>query len=694
MSAYGAHISVDATLEALIPVACKPLALGQRLAPVVAAGKALTGKLKLTGPASGSFSGLSLALHTYAARADSGAWQVVTLAEPTKVPLELKTDATYQFDASGKVELPFSVDAAVIPLIDTLSFDGALCVHHELELVLVLPGRAEPLRVVQPLALQVPTDWGSAPVPAPADKPWLTVGDFAGTAKLELNGAANCAWPLGRTIDGELTIKGTTPLLRAKLLLVAGVNGSDEARIVCEKVVWEAADATTGASPDLSVHVSLSLGATPTTPLCPSLAYIEAGGVTVGIEHGVRLQLEGADGLSGWNTIPVVIGRGPNLTGSKVGSLAKPTAPKDPLSRPVPKARGRSWTKLMLIGLTFMLTLAAADAGVAHMDGEESRLAIFAKQMPAHLDLLREHFGLSPPEAIKPKGRPQNSRAEKSTAAEVKEMLGKMTDAQVRDALVHADVDFDEDELSAKELRKLASKTLTIELLKRRVEVEKKYLSKEAKMRMVLRKKPVEEIKWLLSACEIEWDENATVKDLRHLAFETNVLDKWEKLPDDVKLKWNQARAVQGVRAHDAKEQERKERRKAEKEAEKEALAEKTGNPFAGNPMLDRKELPEWEVEWDQYQEEETLERLSRLPMWDTMSPDMLQKMVSRIRRDPGMLDMLEGEARSMAQMKEMQGPNGEMPTLRQLREIGMDTAMHKFDKSAKVELDLDSRIG
>jgi len=213
-------------------------------------------------------------------------------------------------------------------------------------------------------------------------------------------------------------------------------------------------------------------------------------------------------------------------------------------------------------------------------------------------------------------------------------------------------------------------------------------------MRMVLRKKPVEEIKWLLSACEIEWDENATVKDLRHLAFETNVLDKWEKLPDDMKLKWNQARAVHGVRAHRAKEEERKERLKAEKEAEKERIAEETGNPFAGNPMLDRKELPEWEVEWDQYQEEETLERLSRLPMWETMGPDMLQKMVSRIRRDPGLLDLLEGEARSMAQMADMKGPNGEMPTLRQLREIGMDTQMHRFDKSKKIDLDLDSRVG
>jgi len=279
----------------------------------------------------------------------------------------------------------------------------------------------------------------------------------------------------------------------------------------------------------------------------------------------------------------------------------------------------------------------------------------------------------------------QDREMKREARKQAKEALKDVPKAQLVQALAQAGVDVDEDDMSEKELKEMAVKRYTTELIKHAEQEKvakemgaKPPPTKEEKMKKLLKRKQHDEIRVMLYACEIEFDDNATTKELRDLAMETNVIEKWDALAPDVKLKWNQRLAIAGARAHKNKENEYKAEREARKEAYKKKMREEKGMMWHMAPK------PEWEVEWDSMQEEEALERLSRLPMFKTMDPSMLEKMMDSIRKNPAMLDMLEGETKQHAQMAEMMGPNGEMPTMQEMKEAGMDFDMHTFDENIK----------
>jgi len=95
-----------------------------------------------------------------------------------------------------------------------------------------------------------------------------------------------------------------------------------------------------------------------------------------------------------------------------------------------------------------------------------------------------------------------------------------------------------------------------------------------------------------------------------------------------------------------------------------------------------------WEVEWDQEMEVEALERLRQLPLWNSMTPEMLDNMMNRIRSNPKVLDAIEGETNSLKGLKDQFGPNGEMPDMDVMRSAGMNMKMHKFKKNQQPAAD------
>ena len=120
---------------------------------------------------------------------------------------------------------------------------------------------------------------------------------------------------------------------------------------------------------------------------------------------------------------------------------------------------------------------------------------------------------------------------------------------------------------------------------------------------------------------------------------------------EDVEFEFHNARLHDAKQANDRAEMRQKvsDRRQAEREEK--------GMHHELAPK------PEWEVEWGPDEEEEALERLSRLPLWKTMTPQMLDNMMKSIRSNPQVLDAFEAETKNMLQIQEMKGPDGEMPS-------------------------------
>ena len=70
-------------------------------------------------------------------------------------------------------------------------------------------------------------------------------------------------------------------------------------------------------------------------------------------------------------------------------------------------------------------------------------------------------------------------------------------------------------------------------------------------------------------------------------------LDKWEALPPDVKLKYNQKLAIHGARLHEIQKMKDNKERKLQAHERKEKEKEEKGM------MWQLKPKPAWEVEWD-----------------------------------------------------------------------------------------------
>lgn len=200
-------------------------------------------------------------------------------------------------------------------------------------------------------------------------------------------------------------------------------------------------------------------------------------------------------------------------------------------------------------------------------------------------------------------------------------------------------------------------------------EVKKLHETPEQRAAKALKAKTPTEMKDMLEETGVAFDEGASAKELRKLIVEHGVIAKWAALPDTVKLRRNMARAEQSVA------------QMAAREAHEKAWAQHKEDhaPIEDNPMMNRKKKHSWEIEWDKYDEQEALERLKRLPMWDTLSPEMLNNLMDSIRQDKSMLDMLEGESSMTNTMKDLHDSGTEL-TLDIARAMG--GKLHVFDKN------------
>lgn len=119
---------------------------------------------------------------------------------------------------------------------------------------------------------------------------------------------------------------------------------------------------------------------------------------------------------------------------------------------------------------------------------------------------------------------------------------------------------------------------------------------------------------------------------------------------------------------------------KAEKFAKKEK--ERMEERFGGSP--DQMSTPEksgnfdkpkekphkWEIDWDKYDEEEALERLSRLSDYDTMTPAEIESKMRSIREDPSSLANYEAEDKMQQEIKRA-NDDGIQLTLGDMQRLG-----------------------
>jgi len=274
------------------------------------------------------------------------------------------------------------------------------------------------------------------------------------------------------------------------------------------------------------------------------------------------------------------------------------------------------------------------------------------------------------------------TKAEKYDMDAVSDLMDDMSDDQVRKMMRILNISFtgEADAWDADEARDQCVKSMT-QIAQAHHAQEFKRLNRKDKMEVALKKKPLDQIKNMLEDCELPYEETATAKELREYALEVDLLDKYDALPATLKLERNKARAIQGAKAYDERKAYEKAKDKYEKELREEEMNDKHGFMHDSEMM---KTYHPWEVEWDQEMEIEALERLRQLPLWSTMSPDMLDNMMSRIRTNPKVLDMIESETNSLKQLRDQFGPNGEMPSMDVMRSAGMDMKMQKFKKDKK----------
>ena len=213
--------------------------------------------------------------------------------------------------------------------------------------------------------------------------------------------------------------------------------------------------------------------------------------------------------------------------------------------------------------------------------------------------------------------------------------------------------DIDED-MTLDELQELGAHHLSKTLLKQK---KRKVETPEEKLTKRLARKNTDELRVMLLALQVTFDDNATAKELRQLARDADALQKWDALKPEERLKWTQMLAIHNARLHDAKQANDRAEMRQKVSDRRQAEREEKGMHHELAPK------PEWEVEWGPDEEEEALERLSRLPLWKTMTPQMLDNMMKSIRSNPQVLDAFEAETKNMLQIQEMKGPDGEMPS-------------------------------
>merc|ERR1712146_349769 len=73
---------------------------------------------------------------------------------------------------------------------------------------------------------------------------------------------------------------------------------------------------------------------------------------------------------------------------------------------------------------------------------------------------------------------------------------------------------------------------------------------------------------------------------------------------------------------------------------------------------------PEWEVEWNEEEEREALERLEQIPAYQAMSPSLQKATLARVRNNPDVLKGLEVEKSAQVVMADLEQDKKRMPTL------------------------------
>jgi hypothetical protein len=275
------------------------------------------------------------------------------------------------------------------------------------------------------------------------------------------------------------------------------------------------------------------------------------------------------------------------------------------------------------------------------------------------------------------------------------ELLDEMSEGQIRKLMKVLDIGFvgDDDDWDIDEARDKCVSTMTKMARKHRQE-KTDQMNRRDKQEMALKKKYThQQIKDMLDDVGIPYNDKFDKVDLRNFALEVDLLDKYDALPADYKLERNRERSMAGIQAFEARKAYEKEKAKIEKEKREKMLEDKLG-PMHDNEMY--KSYQPWEVEWDNEMELEAIERLRQLPMWHTLSPDMVDGMMAKIKRNPRMLDYIESETRSLGQIRDQMGPNGEMPDMDVLRAAGLSlkNVGGKKDEEAAPEVDgLDASV-
>ena len=104
-------------------------------------------------------------------------------------------------------------------------------------------------------------------------------------------------------------------------------------------------------------------------------------------------------------------------------------------------------------------------------------------------------------------------------------------------------------------------------------------------------------------------------------------------------------------------------------------------------PHAPQKRKPWWEIEWSEEHEKETMERLSRLKMWNWMPEAKMKDLVEGIRENPAILDALEAEEKTKPMMLEAQqqaAAEGRTFNVEDIQRMGMRAHQHTFDEKDK----------
>lgn len=187
-----------------------------------------------------------------------------------------------------------------------------------------------------------------------------------------------------------------------------------------------------------------------------------------------------------------------------------------------------------------------------------------------------------------------------------------------------------------------------------------------------LKLKSADELKGMMDAVGVAYAPDATLKGLRERALEEKVLSKWEELPEATRLAANRKHTAATVGAAVAAEKARKKAKELAEDMDPEMKA-----------SMNKKRKQPWEIEWDSTDEDEALERLSKLDKFASMDPAQLEQTMQMVREDKSVLSMMESEERTQKIMAEATA-SGQKLTLGDMKRMGAGV-MH-FDKTKSLD--------